>query len=385
MLLTAGNLLFAQDRQPVREYVDPGELVSINRETSFDLALQILNEFALEYDNKFIINRSDMRGNVGLQIPNMPWRQALDYITSYNNLVVTELSDRYEIHNYQEINDPERQSVAIQEELGVNFESREVEISATFFEGNRRTLREIGVDWTSIQNGMVSVANIAASNVSQEVFRVEADISELANIQRVDIDAIFSAFEANNIGEVLASPNIKVLNGEEGRVQVGQDFSIKQRDFAGNVIDQFVSTGTILEVTPEVITRGDSTFIFMTIRAERSTAAPDVVSTVISKQEAETQILLLSGESTVIAGLYETDETNVRRGIPLLKDLPPWFFGLRYLFGYNSSEFSVNELVIVIEANLVPSLGERMNLEFLSRPKQIEDTRRGFLEEHNIE
>lgn len=375
---------FSQDRLPVREYVDPGELVTLNRETTFDQALHILNELAMEYEDRFITNRSSMSGSIGLQIPRMPWRQALDYITSYNNLVVRELGDRYEIIDYIKEPEPERgQRVAgPREEALINFETREVEISATFFEGNRRTLREIGIDWTSISNGLVSVANIAAANVSQDVFRVEANISELGNIPQYDINAIFSAFEASNQGEILASPNIKVLDGETGRVQVGQDFSIKQRDFAGNVTDQFVNTGTILEVTPQVITRGDTTFLYMTIKAERSTAQPDVVSMVVNKQEAETQILLLSGESTVIAGLYETDESRVRRGIPLLKDLPPWFFGLRYLFGYNSSEYTVNELVIVIRAELVPSLGERLNRPYRTMPQQIDQMRRNFQEEY---
>lgn len=95
--------------------------------------------------------------------------------------------------------------------------------------------------------------------------------------------------------------------------------------------------------------------------AERSTANPDPVSTIINKQEAVTQVLLYSGESTVIAGLYETDELTIRRGIPFLKDLPPWFFGLRYIFGYNSYEVNQTELIIVIKAEIIPSLREHFN------------------------
>ncbi|MEX0779499.1 MAG: hypothetical protein WD491_04355 [Balneolales bacterium] len=40
----------------------------------------------------------------------------------------------------------------------------------------------------------------------------------------------------------------------------------------------------------------------MNINAEKSTAQPNAVITVVNKQEAETQILLLSGE-TVITGV----------------------------------------------------------------------------------
>lgn len=126
-------------------------------------------------------------------------------------------------------------------------------------------------------------------------------------------------------------------------------------------------------------------FIYMTVDAERSTASPGAVSTIVNKQEATTEVLLLSGESTVIAGLYETEENEVRRGIPFLKDLPGWFFGLRYLFGYNSTEHSVQELVIVLQASLVPTLQERLDGTMYSMPESIDQMRRSFIELEDLE
>ena len=46
--------------------------------------------------------------------------------------------------------------------------------------------------------------------------------------------------------------------------------------------------------------------------------------------------------------------------IPILKDLPWWVFGLRYLFGFNSTANSRRELVVLIKAELVPTIEERM-------------------------
>ena len=76
------------------------------------------------------------------------------------------------------------------------------------------------------------------------------------------------------------------MDGQEGDIQVGQDFSIKQRDFAGNITDAFFSTGTILTATPYIMTDRDTSFIYLDLRVERSTANPDPVSTIINKQEA---------------------------------------------------------------------------------------------------
>jgi general secretion pathway protein D len=143
----------------------------------------------------------------------------------------------------------------------------------------------------------------------------------------VDINLLFNALESSNLGEIISTPSVKVMDGEEGRIQVGQDFSIRQRDFAGNIIDRFYSVGTILEVRPQVFYHEETPSSYMTIRAERSTAVPGALTTVVNKQEAETQVVLLNGESTIMAGLYETEERVIRQGIPFLKDLPGWFFG----------------------------------------------------------
>ncbi|MHB8853711.1 MAG: hypothetical protein ACYC6P_10205, partial [Ignavibacteriaceae bacterium] len=72
-------------------------------------------------------------------------------------------------------------------------------------------------------------------------------------------------------------------------------------------------------------------------------------------------VVLLNGEETVIGGMYIDQTTKVRTGIPFLKDLPWWFFGLRYIFGSDQNRVSKKELVILIRANLVPSLKERLS------------------------
>ena len=69
---------------------------------------------------------------------------------------------------------------------------------------------------------------------------------------------------------------------------------------------------------------------------------------------------MLNGEETVIGGLFINDETNVRTGIPFLKDLPWWFFGLRYIFGSDNVQVEKRELVILIKAEILPTLKERL-------------------------
>jgi len=378
LLFVASQPIQAQSGLPVREYVNPEELVTLGRETTFAQAVEVLNSFSRRFQDKLLIDKSGKSGPIGLNIPNMPWRQALDYIVSFNNLRLTEYPSYYEITAVLSVIGNVTETGTEVKPLA-SLESREVEISAIFFQGDRRALREIGVDWSTIKDGFVQVRNIAAANVSQEVFSFEVSPQNLSGFE---VSALLSAFEANNIGDVLSSPKIKVQDGKVGRIQVGQDFSIKQRDFAGNVTDNFVSTGTILQVTPIVIVDRDTSFIHLSITAERSSATPDPISTIINKQMAQTIVLLYSGESTVIAGLFETSDARVRRGVPFLKDLPPWVFGLRYLFGYNSVDIQQRELVIIIKAELMETIPNRIGTPTLNMQQELDAARRRMMQEN---
>jgi len=383
IIVMAGSVL-AQDRLPEREFTNPQELVVLDQSLPFSEALAIFEDLSTEFRGKILINRSDFEGPIGVDIPRMHWFDALQQIAAHNNLVVVE-ADRYielrevpetpDVERTREV-DPDRRLRPGREERIITFESREVEIKATFFEASRDVTRDLGIDWSTLSSdGRISVN--ATDRVVDEVLSASLNLEDVGG-SGIDITALFNAIESSNLGEIISSPTIKVMDGQAGRIQVGQDFSIRQRDFAGNIIDRFFSTGTILEVVPQIYYHEGTPFIFMTIRAERSTAAPGALTTVINKQEAETEVLMLSGESVIMAGLYETEERLIRQGVPILKDLPGWFFGLRYLFGFESKQYFEQELVVLLEVNLVPTLQERLDSRLQRVPELIDERREEF-------
>lgn len=384
LLFLLAQPCYSQDRLPAWEYTNPSELIAISAEVPFQDALSILEEISIDVRDKIFINQTTYQGPIGINIPQMHWMDALNYITAHNNLYFREYDRYIEILASPPITGALSTTDGAEIMEKINFQTREIEISATFFQGSRQLIKELGIDWTSLQNDKVRISGAGASYVSQEFFEVNVNIPDILN-SGWDINALFNAFETTDNGEIIASPSIKVIDGEEGFIQVGQDFSIKQRDFAGNVTDQFFETGTILRVNPRVLVHEGIPYIYMSVTAERSTAQPDPVSTIVNKQQANTEILLLSGESTVIAGLYETDVQKTRRGIPILKDLPGWFLGLRYLFGYESTSSSVQELVILIKATLLPTLEERLAAPLISNQQLLQERRTQFEENLNNE
>jgi type IV pilus assembly protein PilQ len=323
-----------------------------------------------------------------LSITSTSWRQALHLILEAKYLQLKHHQ------NYLEIL-PNKSSTSVRPDTALTTHSRAVKINAIFFEGNQKALHEVGVDWSTLTNSVpanvgnyvngqgggssggsgggssggqlpsrfqapfVSVNAKGAKSVSENIFNALINFGQVFG-SGISVQALFSAFQSDNLGKILSSPSIRVLNGEKGNIQVGKQFYINQKDFAGNTVSRAQNAGTILNVIPHIINYRDTTFIHLDIDAQKSTASATSSKPVINKQESETQVLLLNHEATVIAGLYHNQTTTIRKGIPLLKDLPPWFFGLRYLFGYNKKVHNTRELIILIQASIVPSIPDRM-------------------------
>jgi len=239
-------------------------------------------------------------------------------------------------------------------------------------------LNESGINWNALLDKLdLSIITAGATGVSQEFFSIAGNYT--ADDGSITLSGVLSAFEAMNLGEILTKPSIQVMDGAEGSIQVGQKFSIKQKDFAGNTVEQFFDVGTILKVTPKIYKDQDLSFIHLVIKAEKSSATPDPISTKVDLQTAETQVLLLDGEQTVIAGLFSNETQQVRKGLPVLKDLPWWVLGIRYLTGYNSSDIVKKELVVFIKASIVPPLAERIE----TKKKEVQTLLKEHRDEYN--
>lgn len=351
------------ERRSFREYTSPEELVSIAPTTTMDKALTALSEVSKKFTGKIIIDTERRMMPINVDIQGMQWRDALETICRKNDIWYTELENYIQI-NGSGGNEAGRSSsgpagsLEIQKEVA-SFKSREIKISVVFLEANLAELSEVGINWNfmkSTSDYTVDATFSAADRVSSQIFKAAVT----PKVSFANITFLTQFFSNYDLGEIISSPSINVRSGEIGRIQVGQDFSVKERDFAGNLLDKFYSAGTIVNVRPQVITEQGVNFVHMTVDVERSSVNPGTVSTIINKSKANTNVLLLDGEETIIGGLYNTETNTIRSGIPLLKDLPWYVFGLRYLFGYDKDEVKKKELIILLKAELVPTLQERI-------------------------
>jgi len=372
----------------MNESYSADEIVTLSEKLPFDNAVEILSKISMKMTGRKIVSQVALTGPIGVGIVKLPYKKALTIVVQYNNLMFEETPDVIVIKARKEQGAASSSEGVKSGDTYAPVSSREVKISAVIFEADNSAMRSRGVNWKfllSNNSGFSSGVNLttfaeatsSSTTTTTTDFKANAGSTFTSGKFSGSVSDVFRMFEEESLGEVIASPNITVRNMQKGRIQIGSDYSIKQKDFAGNVTDKFFSTGSIVEVTPYIYREDSTDYILLQLSVERSSATPSEISTEIKKTSANTQVLMLNGEETVIGGLFVNDETIDRTGIPFLKDLPWWVFGIRYLTGSDSKVLKKKEVVILIKTELLPTLKERRlaNDKFNKLERSLKDNR----------
>ena len=367
--------IFAQQywERRFKDYNNPDELVTMSESLPFNQAVDLLSKVSESITGKRIVSTVEITDPIGVEIVNMPYDKALLIIVQYANLMFEEKQDLIVIKGKSE--DEERSS-----ETYASIDSREVKISAVFFEMDIQKSKKIGIDWQILLSGESSdlfgllrtkteksqqsgSGDGGSSGGGTTALPSDFNLGVTSDFSVGNFfghaTAVFKFFEEQNIGEIIASPSIIVRDKSKGSIQVGSDFSVRTRDFAGNTVEKFFPTGTIIEVTPYIHNEEGINYILLDLMVERSSFSQNETTTEIRKTNAKTQIVMLDGEETILGGLFVNEEVIVRNGIQFLKDLPWWVFGIRYLTGSDETIVRKKELIILLKAELVPTLKER--------------------------
>lgn len=375
LILTTHGQIDLKDK--LKGYVSPDELVTLSENISFDQAIQIISKVSEKVTGKKVVSPASITTPIGIEIDKMQYKKALLIIVQYNNLFLEETESTIIVKKKSDVKGKGDSSY-------VSIDQREVKISALMFEANIAQMREQGINWEfllsqtglSVGGKLVSIQDQATSTSGSSTTAAtttqnppQFNLNSKSTFSMGPFDgtatALFKFFEDENLGKIISRPVITAINGKPGRTQVGSEFSIKERDFAGNLIDKFYQSGTIIDVTPNIMTEDGIDYVFLKVRMEKSSVIPGALTTEKPKTEVTTNLLLLNGEETAIGGLITNEEISERRGVPFLKDLPWWVFGLRYIFGYDQVSFTQKEIILLIKAEILPTLKERF-----ARPKE---------------
>lgn len=347
----------------LKDYFNPDELVTMSQSLPFSEAIALLSKVSESTTGKRIVSTIVSQNPIGIEIESMPYDKALFIIVQYAGFVLEEKEDVIIVKRIA-------QEEVKPEDIYASVDSREVKISAVFFEVDVEETKTRGIDWKFLlsQNGLNINSEILSeattSTGTESSIPAQYNLGASGDFKVGDFygqaTALFKFFENNGLGEIISAPNIIVRDKNKGRIQVGSDFSVRTLDFAGNTVEKFFPTGTIIEVTPHVYSEKGIDYILLNIMVEKSSFVLNTTTSEIKKSTATTQVLNLNGEESILGGLFVNEESITRNGIPFLKDLPWWVFGIRYLTGYDQTVNRKKELVILLKTELLPTLKERL-------------------------
>ena len=364
----------------LNEYVAPDEIVSISKTVPFDNALQVISDVSKRYAKKIIVDETKLKTAINVDITNMYWLQALETILRQNDCWYEEKEEYFRVFSLNEGGlavGADNKLVAVRPDTSARnvLHSRDVKISTWFFNLDVQKSLNYGINWDffyagdsstsqppvrfggNLVGGLSDPSKVTSTATSSQENNFIGKIFPTINFG--NISALVSLFQGNNIGEVLSSPSIVVSSGKKGNILIGQKFFITTKDISGNTIQKEQSAGITIDVTPTVYEENGMKFVNLDIAVSRSTQTGGA-NPVINTSEVKTFSVLFDGEELVLGGLYNNSETTERGGIPILKDLPWWFFGLKYVFGYDKTLTSKQELIILLKVDVIPTIEERI-------------------------
>lgn len=199
------------------------------------------------------------------------------------------------------------------------------------------------------------------------------------------IDMLLRALQENRRLEVLSRPQITMLDGQAGRISVGQSVqriagvSFDQLGRQTNQLEE-QDVGIILEVTPRISPEGQ---VVMQVGATRSELGQEedgtpvfvgeggvvIRSPPINQTIAETTVMAASGQTIVLGGLLTKSSFDVHRQVPVLADIPL----LGDLFRFDSVQEERTELLIIMTPRVIRS---EQDAEMI---KQVESARMSWV------
>ncbi len=209
-----------------------------------------------------------------------------------------------------------------------------------------------GTGFTNMPNWVVNVP------VNNPVSGIGFTFGSVGNAFNLDLR--LSALESEGKIKIVSSPKVATMDNTEAKIRQGlilpaiiEFTTIDPGTGAARLTTSMreIKTGIELAVTPHITSDGS---IIMKIKIEKRdpdfSRAVRGIPTILEKK-AETEILVKSGETVVIGGIYSNRTNSQKRGLPFLMNIP--FIG--WLFKGYYYEQVKSELLIFLTPRIVVS------------------------------
>ena len=188
-------------------------------------------------------------------------------------------------------------------------------------------------------------------------------VSSIAVFGSREIKALLDTLETISKIQVLNSPSVLVLDGNEATISVGTEIPIATSTYTNpwannqdpnynitNAQIQYRSTGVNLSVSPRISASGIVTLeIAVEVSSPGDSAGGLGGSPPINASNVNSTLVVEDGKSVLIAGLIKEESTNSRSAVPLIGHVP--IFG--WLFSSTTVSKARTELIVILSPRVI--------------------------------
>jgi type IV pilus assembly protein PilQ len=158
-----------------------------------------------------------------------------------------------------------------------------------------------------------------------------------------------SALVSDGQGQVLSNPRVVTADQQEAEIAQGTEIPYQQASSAGNTNVAFKDANLSLKVKPQITPDGN---VIMDLDVHKDTVGQNTTNgPAIDTKSIKTQVLVESGGTVIIGGIYVQTESLSTDKVPFLGDLP--YIGA--LFRDKNNTRTRTELLIMITPKVLSS------------------------------
>jgi len=257
---------------------------------------------------------------------------------------------------------------------------QQVMVEVRLAEIDRTILDRMGINWTAVaRQGNIYAQQINALAAIQSLTRVflggtgtgssggvgttftqslSTNLEGIVGFKNAGLiwTMFFDILKQNNLGRVLAEPNLVTTSGQEASFLAGGEYPVPvpQSGVGGTTITiDYKKYGVGLNFTPVVL---DGDKIAMRLEPEVSELDPSTTVTIsgftiegLLVRRMSTHLEVLDGQTIAMAGLLKNEDRNIVNKFPWVGDVPI----LGNLFRSSSWQKQETELVVLVTPHLV--------------------------------
>lgn len=185
----------------------------------------------------------------------------------------------------------------------------------------------------------------SATSTPTGLIGMSPTIGFIPGVQR--LNALLSISENENKTKIAASPKLVVLNKETANILSAQSIAVTNSTTSGGATTTtttFIPLNTSLNVTPTVTNDGS---VLMDLNISKDSSGNN--GTTPSPRNLKTKVIVDSGSTLVIGGIYNDEKTKTEGGFPVLRKIPI----LGVLFGDQSESDARTEIMIFITPRIL--------------------------------